>query len=120
MGEEVQTLREGAFMLRYMHIACLIKTDNRNTEQILSTSASSQFMSIYTTTWNQQKCRCQVIWLHETNKNAVGFGGSSPFKNKVHLTFTLLIASSQESNLRHPRECEILSLSALNVIAAPR
>jgi len=50
MGEEVQTLREGAFMLRYTYIACLTKIHNRNTEQILSTSASSQFMSSYITT----------------------------------------------------------------------
>jgi hypothetical protein len=48
MGEEVQTLREGVFMLRYMYNACLMKTDNRNTEQNLSTSASSQFMSSHT------------------------------------------------------------------------
>jgi hypothetical protein len=81
-----------------------VKTDNRNTEKISSTSASSH------------------VKLHHHieagKKNAVGFDGSTPFKNKVHLKFTLLIASSQESNLCHSRECEILSLSALNVTAA--
>ena len=60
MGEEVQTLREGAFMLRYIYIACLIKADSRNTEQILSTPASSQFMSSCITAWNQQKC--SAVW----------------------------------------------------------
>jgi hypothetical protein len=106
MGEEVQTLRESAFMLHYTYTACLIKTENRKTEQILSTSVSAT--------------SCQVTSLHETDKNTVGFDGSSPFKHTVHRAFTLLIASSQESNLRHPREREILSLSSLNVTAAPR
>jgi len=43
------------FMLRYMYIACLIKADNRNTKQILSTSAPSQFMSSYINKRNRQK-----------------------------------------------------------------
>jgi hypothetical protein len=81
MGKEVQTLYEGAFMLHYMYIACLIETDSPKTEEILSTSASAS--------------SCQVTLLHETNKNTVGFDGSSPFKHTVHRAFTLLIASSQ-------------------------